>query len=221
MFNKIIEYIAIFLAVLVVLPVHEYAHAFVAVKCGDDTPKLQGRLTLNPFAHFDIYGILAMILVRFGWGKPVPINPANFRHYRRDCALVSIAGVTANYITAFLVYPLFILAFLYVPNFGLFDDVLVIALEGIFSLSLGLMVFNLLPFYPLDGFKLLESFNKKRGPVFRFLRGQGRIVLLVLIILGFVADITGFYYIDILGNALGFLSGILGLPITLFWGLFF
>ena len=80
--QKFILYLASFVAVLIVIPCHEFAHAFVAVKCGDETPRNSGRYTLNPFAHFDPLGLLMMVLLRFGWAKPVPVNPNNFKNYK-------------------------------------------------------------------------------------------------------------------------------------------
>ena len=82
--KRCVLYLANFLAILIILPLHEFAHAFAAVKCGDDTPKLAGRYTLNPFAHFDPIGLVMMILIRFGWAKPVPVNPDNFRNRKRQ-----------------------------------------------------------------------------------------------------------------------------------------
>ena len=88
MIDYILKYISIFLALLIVLPLHEFAHAFAAVKCGDMTPKINGRYTLNPMAHFDAVGLACFILAGFGWAKPVPVNPSNFRHYKRGCIFV-------------------------------------------------------------------------------------------------------------------------------------
>lgn len=88
--------------VLISLSFHEYAHGYVAYKCGDQTAKMMGRLTLNPMRHLDIYGTLMMFFIGFGWAKPVPVNTRNFRKPRRDIFLVSIAGITMNLILAFL-----------------------------------------------------------------------------------------------------------------------
>ena len=82
MIDRILDFIAIFLALIVVLPLHEYAHGLVAYKCGDNTPKLMGRLTLNPMAHFDPIGLIMFVFARFGFAKPVPVNPYNFRKYK-------------------------------------------------------------------------------------------------------------------------------------------
>ena len=106
--------LASFLAVAIVLSLHEFSHAFVAYKCGDPTPKEYGRLTVNPLAHFDILGLVLFAFAGFGWAKPVPIDPYNFRHYKRGLAFTAVAGVLMNYLTVFLFYPLFLLVAMYV-----------------------------------------------------------------------------------------------------------
>ena len=104
--NDILAFVGSVFAILIVLPMHEFAHAFAAVKCGDETPRVYGRYTLNPFKHFDLFGLISLLIVHFGWAKPVPINPVNFKHYRRDYFWVSVAGVLANLIGSFVFYPL-------------------------------------------------------------------------------------------------------------------
>lgn len=217
---KILEYISIFLALLLVLPIHEFAHAFVAVKFGDPTPKFNDRYTINPMAHFDTIGLLCFVLLGFGWAKPVPINPNNFKKYKAGCFWTSIAGVLANYLLAFIVWPLFILS-LRIPQFGYFTGVLQMTLSYVFSLSLVFFVFNLLPLYPLDGFRLVTVFNKKRGKVYKFLREKGVLVLYGLFALSFIADFTELYYLDVLGLIISFFSNLISIPITAFWGLIF
>ena len=221
MVDKIINYISIFLALMIVLPVHEFAHGFAAVKCGDFTPKLYKRYTLNPFAHFDIYGLLCFLFVHFGWAKPMPVNPNNFKNYKLGCFWTSIAGVLANLLLAFIAYPLLIISSVYVPNFYYFTDVLRLALYYTFSMSLSFAVFNLLPVYPLDGFRVIDVFSKKQSSVYKFLRYYGIYVLYALFALGIIADLTGKYQLDILGNLINYLVGKLQVPITLFWGLIF
>ena len=218
--DRILEYISIFLALLIVLPIHEFAHAFAAVKFGDPTPKFQGRYTLNPMAHFDTMGIVCFVLLGFGWAKPVPINPSNFKKYKAGCFWTSIAGVLANYLLAFVAWPLFVLS-LSIPQFGYFTDVLQIALYYCFSLSIVFFVFNLIPVYPLDGFRAISVYNKKRGNVYEFLRTKGIFVLYGLFALSLIADLTELYYLDILGMFINWATGILSVPITAFWGLIF
>ena len=225
--------IASFIAVAVVLSLHEFAHAFVAYKCGDVTPKLNGRLTVNPIAHFDLLGLLMFTFAGFGWAKPVPINPYNFRHYKRGLGFTAVAGVVMNYITAFLFYPVYllILRFVNLPwepvNFFLSTLPLLM-----YSYSLAFCVFNLIPLPPLDGWRVVEAVNRKRGRVFRFFQRYGNIILLVLIGIHFLVNILSrfeyfviasqiFSYIDILGYIMDFVTHYLGWPITALWGLIF
>ena len=221
MIDRIIDKIAVFLALLLVLPVHEFAHAFAADKSGDLTPRLNGRYTLNPLAHFDIIGLVMFLFAGFGWAKPVPVNPSNFKHKKLDGILVSSAGVIANYITAFIFYPLALLAILYVPEFGYFTTVLQKTLLYVCSLGLVFFVFNLLPIYPLDGFRIIDSFINKRGKFYYNYRKFGIYFLYALILLSFIADITGIYYLDILGIAINFIISYIQIPIVWFWGLIF
>ncbi len=217
--DKILQYISRFLAVMFVLSLHEFAHSFVAVKCGDNTPKAMGRLTLNPFAHFDVLGLVCFIFAGFGWAKPVPINPNNFKNYKTGCFLTSIAGVTANYIFAFLVYPLCSLVLL-VPEFGYFTLILRLTLTFMFLMSLSFCVFNLLPIYPLDGFMAIDAFSKRRSKLYWFIRNYGGYILLGLLALSVISNYTGLGYLDVLGNVISIVVSIIKKPIELFWGLF-
>lgn len=220
MIDKIVKYISIFLALIVVLPLHEFAHAFVADKSGDFTPRVSGRYTLNPLAHFDPIGLIMFVLAGFGWAKPVPINPANFKHYKLDSFLVSSAGIIANYLTAFVFLPLFYLS-LYVPEFGLFTTVLQTTLLYIVNLSLVFCVFNLIPIYPLDGYRIIDCFIKRRNKFYYNYRTYGIFVLYALVFMSFLSDVTGIYYLDVLGIAIRYVVNFISVPITAFWGLIF
>ena len=207
--TKIIEYLAIFLAIVIAMPAHEYAHAMVAVKCGDNTPKLNGRCTLNPFAHFDIVGFIMLMFIHFGWAKPVPVNPYNFKHLRRDYFFVSFAGIFTNLILAFFFCPIAILAIDYLipllPDvFGLF---VFLFCSYFIVLNINLAVFNLIPLYPLDGFRILESATNGRGKVVDFLRKYGYVIFLVLFAINILSDyLPALSYIDLLGNYLSFVT---------------
>ena len=157
------------IALLIALSVHEWAHALVAHRLGDPTAKEQGRLTLNPIAHLDLMGTILFFLVGFGWGKPVPIDPRYFKNWKRDTALVSIAGPISNLIIAFLAFGgLLLLApdtvtgsiwdLLSGGGRGTFATVLTDILRISIALNLGLMAFNLLPVAPLDGSKIFQVF---------------------------------------------------------------
>lgn len=129
------------------ISVHEYAHAIAADRLGDPTPRSQGRLTLNPRAHLDPLGTLALILLGFGWGKPVQFDPYNLRSPRRDSALIAIAGPLSNLFLA-TILSLVIKLF---PDLGLFTAIFPI----IIIMNISLAIFNLVPVFPLDGEKIL------------------------------------------------------------------
>ena len=219
--DYIVKILAQFLAVMVVITFHEFAHAYAAYKCGDPTAKFSGRMTLNPLKHFDPLGIVMFAFVGFGWAKPVPINPNNFNDYKKGCLWTSAAGVIANYIMAFVFYPVFVLTVAYLlPVFaGKYMSVFLYALTyALFAYSLSFCVFNLLPVYPLDGFRIVDAVNGKRGKVYRFLRQYGYYILLALMFISILADnISAFRYIDVLGYIMQFAVGVFGRPITLFW----
>ena len=228
--GTIVYLIASFLAVAVVLTLHEFAHAFVAYQCGDPTPKWNGRLSVNPLRHFDIAGLLCFAFVGFGWAKPVPINPYNFKKYRSGLAWTAAAGVLMNYITAFLFYPLFLLVLQYVlPAWNNYFSLLLQRFTYLlFSYSLSFCVFNLLPFYPLDGFRLVDALDKRHGKVYQFLRKYGYYILLALIFESFLCEVCVNFgirqmeWFDILGYYfMTFAKDYLGWPITALWGLVF
>ena len=185
-------------------------------------------MTLNPIKHFDPIGIVMFALVGFGWARPVPVNPNNFRHYRSGSFWTSAAGIITNYISAFLFYPIFLLTINYLlPNSSAMTyghEFVYLFTQFLFAYSLSFCVFNLLPFYPLDGFRMVDALNKKRGKVYRFLRNYGYYILMGLIFLSFVARnlairVPFFGYFDILGYVMTFATNIFGWPITALWDL--
>lgn len=215
-------YLASVMAVICVLVPHEFAHAFVAHKCGDGTPKAYGRLTLNPIKHIDPMGIVMCFLTGFGWAKPVPINPYNFRNFKKGLFLTAIAGVVMNYIIAFCAYPVALALSPYSNVLGL--DLVFYIFQLIYAYSLSVFIFNLLPFYPLDGFRVVEAFTREVNPVSRFLKNYGRYILLGLVLESFLCGILEEYttytfvkYFNILGYVHWFAENIIGFPITAMW----
>ncbi|NLP17609.1 MAG: site-2 protease family protein [Firmicutes bacterium] len=170
-------------ALLLAITVHEYAHGKMADYLGDPTARYAGRLTLNPLAHLDPLGLLMLWIFRFGWAKPVPINPFHFHNRRQGIILVSLAGPAANLVTAFVV----LLVFKFWPGTGL---VVRQILSLAFIYNLYLAVFNLIPIPPLDGSKVLWGFlPPSRAHAFSKLETYGPIILIILIYLGLVGRI--------------------------------
>jgi len=173
---------------LLSLTLHEWGHAFAAHKCGDDTAKNLGRMTLNPIRHIDPYGFLMLMLVGFGWAKPVPVNSRNFRNYKKGEAIVSLAGVFMNLLLAIFFSILYVvfLRMSFTGNYKWLNNGLLLLTIGFgVSLNIVLMLFNLLPFPPLDGYHVFELLFAKRLPinVFLFLRRYGQFVLIGVLLL--------------------------------------
>lgn len=180
-------------AILIGLSFHEYAHAKAAYKLGDPTPKMQGRVTINPMAHFDIVGFASLIFVGFGWGVPVEINPSNFKKRRRDELIVSLAGVTMNLLIAIVftfVAKFLIMGLGYGFVSGSLGNILWSMINDIIVINLALMIFNLIPCPPLDGFSVIsEIFNIKHTGFYWTLYRYGNWILVGLIIFGITSRI--------------------------------
>ncbi len=175
MTGTILEYVYLLVVVFIALTFHEFAHAYVAYKLGDPTAKLMGRLTLNPLKHIDLLGLLAFVLFKFGWAKPVPVNPSNFKNPARDSALVALAGPISNLIIAFISYAFY--------KFFPVSDIIVEFLKWNVWINIILAVFNLIPLPPLDGWRIISIFYP-RVMFDRKLETYGFIALLLLVFLG-------------------------------------
>jgi Zn-dependent protease len=175
-------------ALLIAVTIHEVAHALVADRLGDPTPRALGRITLNPFPHIDLFGALAFVIAGFGWAKPVPVNAANLRHPRRDMALVAAAGPVSNFLMAFVGLVLFVLA----RQSDLVGAPVAQVLLWIFQFNLALGIFNLIPLPPLDGGHFLPYFlPREAGAVLHSLEQFGPMILLVLVVSGATRYIVG------------------------------
>ena len=167
---------------LLAITFHEYAHGLAAYLMGDRTAKHDGRLSLNPMRHLDPIGALCMLIFRFGWAKPVPINPYNFKNHRLGVVTVSLAGPFANFILGLLSC----IVFYFLAFFSPADNMFMEFLRNIFLYSTlmntGLMIFNLIPIPPLDGSKVLLEFlpGKVKYTMYRYERYFSLILLLVV-----------------------------------------
>lgn len=201
--------LAYVLAIVFALMMHELAHGLVAYWCGDKTAKEQGRLSLNPFKHLDLWGSLSFLFVGFGWAKPVPINPLNFRNYKKSMALVSLAGIITNLILAFFAVPFFKLCAGFASSTNAGKLFLYYLTMFLILINISLAIFNLLPIYPLDGFNFINTFLKYDNKFSNFMIKYGGIILIVLVVTG----AFGFAF-DFVAN------GVLKL-FLMFWGLIF
>lgn len=200
-------------AMLLIIPVHEAAHAFVSYKLGDPTAKNYGRLTLNPLAHFDPFGALAMILAGIGWAKPVPTDVRRFRHPKRDMAISAAAGPISNLLMAYLGMILYKLAYYRMPvNSG---QLVMLFLSIFISLNISLAVFNLLPIPPFDGSRIFLAFLPTRL-YFKAMQYERYIMMAVLLLVLIGALDTPLYYLNqgaqrVLWAATGYIEPLLGI----------
>lgn len=197
--------------VIIGISFHEFAHAYVATLCGDPTPKNQGRVTINPAAHVDPIGFLCLLFVGFGWGYPVMINPNNFKKPRRDEFLVDIAGVTMNLIVAFAFAGILKAMLVFgTPDFiyGHAGSIISEMVQDVIWMNLVLLVFNLIPIPPLDGFGIVtQLFNLRNTKFYWTVYNYGFYILLGLMLL----DITDLILTPILGFLIKLVFGIWGI----------
>lgn len=180
LFNNPIVFVLLAFSIVIAITIHEFAHAKVADLLGDPTPGLQGRLTLNPRSHLDLYGVIFLLFIGFGWGKPVQIDPFNLQNPRRDSALIALAGPISNFIFALVLA--FILFIFKVAGLGWITSIGFFILTPMITMNVMLGVFNLLPIHPLDGFNIVSGvLNENKSREWNQLRRYGMIFLLLLI----------------------------------------
>lgn len=176
-------------ALLIALTIHEYSHARAAVALGDQTPRYHGRLTLNPIPHLDPIGLIMLWIFKMGWAKPVPINPGNFRNWRQGTIITSLAGPLSNIAVALV--TAFLAAAVQVGGYQLSGPVMEIVYY-LYWYNLIFAIFNLLPFPPLDGSKVLTVFLPSRyDHILQQFEQYGPFLLMALVYLGVIVKITG------------------------------
>lgn len=175
--NNPFVFIIWLLSLVIAITVHEFSHALAADRLGDPTPRIQGRLTLNPLAHLDPLGTILLLLVRFGWGKPVQFDPYNLENPRRDAAIISFAGPLSNFLLAIL--SAIIVRFIFPQS-----EVLFALLTPFIYMNILLAIFNLLPVHPLDGGKIIVGLlpDRQADEVDSILKQYGTFILLFLIL---------------------------------------
>ena len=220
--EELIPRLVIYMVVLLLaISAHEAAHAWMSYKFGDDTARLLGRVTLNPAAHTDPIGTLLIPIAGFifgamgggrfpliGWGKPTPVNPLRWRNKDVANVMVSIAGILANLliaIVAFVIFKIYLMSGLVYSMSDSSREPIILFLDNLLIMNVSLAVFNLLPFPPLDGSKVLSTFLPASAqPVLDFLEQYGYWLLVLLIYMGFfgaiIRPILDFvYYLLLLG----------------------
>ena len=208
--NVIMQILAILFVIFCILPVHEWAHGFVAYKLGDPTAKNSGRLTLNPLASFDPMGGLFILLFGFGWAKPVPVNPLYFKNRKAGMAVVALAGPLSNFLCAVIGGMIYLLL---AAVFHVQSALLAVFFQYYILINVALAAFNLLPIPPLDGSKILGAFLPDKW-LYSFYRYQ-QIITMVLFVLLFtgILSVPLHYLQNALYNAAIWLAS---LPFRLF-----
>lgn len=209
--EMVVHFLITIFVYMLSVTIHEFFHAYAAFKCGDPTAKLAGRMTLNPLKHMNVSGFIMFILLGVGWAKPVPINPLNFKKYKKGTRLVSIAGILANFLLGLVSAIICAVLFATVGTE-------VAAMEYVYTILLYIMMvnsflalFNLLPIPPLDGFNLVASFCKTENKFIKFMERNGTRILLGIILASFLPYLL--FGVDVLSIYLSLLYNWVYLPI--------
>ena len=195
--ESLLTVLAFIVALFIALVLHEIAHGLVSLWNGDNTAKAYGRLSLNPLKHFDLMGLLLMLFVGFGWARPVPVNPNNFRNRKVGAITVSIAGVLTNIVIAFFASMGVVLLGKVNINgmseslyyFVYFCYALMLMLTG---LNISFALFNILPLYPLDGYRLLSCFVSQDNKAMTFLRRYSLYIVLGCLLLNYIPYVSDY-----------------------------
>jgi len=187
-------------AIIIGITVHEFSHAFMSVKLGDPTPKFQNRLTLNPLSHLDPFGLVALVLFGFGWGRPVQVNPKYYKNNKRDRILVSLAGPLSNIVVIIVTAIIFRFTVNISPNWLWKLGAYIININAV------LCIFNLLPIPPLDGHHVVQDIVGFKAVKFYHEYAQYiRVALILLLFTGFL----GRFILPVIRGIFGFLYNII------------
>lgn len=203
--DYILNMILMIPGMLIAFTFHEYAHALMADKLGDKTPRFQGRLTLNPIAHIDPIGFIAVLIFSFGWAKPVQTNPSAYKNYYKDDLKVSLAGPITNFIVAIVAAFIFVfyMSFIYKSLPEALGGVLYSMLYMTLIINVNIGLFNLIPIPGLDGFSLLRDLSPKTFYRFeeKFYQYQMMIMLLLIFVGGKIIQVPARIIINSLLSA--------------------
>jgi len=177
--KDIIELVLLAIVFVISIWFHEYAHAYVSYILGDPTPKLQWRLTPNPIKHIDPIWFLMIFIIHFGWWKPVQVNPSYYKNPLRDELLVSLAWPFTNFLMAFVWAILYVFS----QKFNLGNELIYLFFQWFIFINIGLAVFNLIPIYPLDGYRIIKFLKPSWG---RFMEQNSMIFFGLLLLLVFL-----------------------------------
>ena len=194
----IISLVATIMALCIAAPFHEFAHAYAAKREGDYTAVATRRCTLAALPHFDIWGFISLFFFGFGWAKPVPVDSRNFKRGRKSEFIVSIAGILMNFVLGIVFLFIYMLLIKVASEFlmtTLYGNLLAQFLNISISLNFMLAFFNLLPIYPLDGYRIIDSFCRFDNKFLQVMRQYSTLIYILVLITG----IYGFLYYNTMG----------------------